>query len=44
MEVAKRRGHKRALVALARKLAIVLHRMWVDGTTFRWTRQDAAAA
>ena len=44
MDVAKRRGHKRALVALARKLAVVLHRMWVDGTTFRWTRQGAAAA
>ena len=34
LEVAKRRGMKRAKVALARKLAFVLHRMWVDGTTF----------
>ena len=32
LEVAKRRGMKRAKVALARKLAVVLHRMWVDGT------------
>ena len=32
LEVAKRRGMKRAKVALARKLASVLHRMWVDGS------------
>jgi transposase len=38
IEVAKRRGLKRARVALARKLAVILHRMWVDGSTFRWTR------
>jgi transposase len=38
--VAKRRGHKRAIVAVSRKLAIVLHRMWIDGTEFRWTRAD----
>ena len=31
MDVAKRRGLKRAKVALARKLATVLHRMWLDG-------------
>jgi transposase len=37
LEVAKRRGMKRAKVALARKLAIVLHRLWVDGTAFRWS-------
>jgi transposase len=35
VEVAKRRGTKRAIVALARKLAIVLHRIWLDGTTYR---------
>ena len=34
MRVAARRGAKRAKVALARKLAVVLHRMWVDGTDF----------
>ena len=28
---------KRAKVALARKIAVILHRMWVDGTTYRWT-------
>jgi transposase len=43
MEVAKRRGLKRAKVALARKLAAVLHRMWVDGTTFRWGKEATTA-
>lgn len=43
LEVAKRRGLKRAKVALARKLAVVLHRMWVDGTEFRWGREAAVA-
>jgi transposase len=44
LEVAKRRGLKRARVALARKLAVVLHRIWVDGTTFRWTKPNPAIA
>jgi len=44
MGVAKRRGAKKARVALARKLAVVLHRMWVDGTCFRWTSQTALMA
>jgi hypothetical protein len=43
MQIAKRRGIKRAIVALARRLAVILHRIWVDGTDFRWSR-DAAAA
>ena len=43
LDVAKRRGMKRAKVALARKLAAVLHRMWVDGTAFRWSKEAAAA-
>lgn len=41
--VAKRRGMKRAKVALARKLAVVLHRMWVDTTEFRWSKEAATA-
>jgi transposase len=43
MEVAKRRGLKRAKVALARKLGSVLHRMWADGTEFRWGKEAQAA-
>src|SRR5919199_2343553 len=42
--VARRRGLKRAKVALARKLGSVLHRMWVDGTEFRWGKEAPAAA
>jgi len=38
LRIAKLRGVKQAKVALARKLAVVLHRMWVDGTDFRWRR------
>jgi transposase len=35
--VARRRGMQKAIVAVARKLAIVLHRMWRDNTDFRWS-------
>lgn len=35
LKVAKRRGMNRARVAVARRLAIILHRMWTDGTDFR---------
>src|SRR5215510_12581491 len=44
MGVAKRRGSKRAKVALARKIAVILHRMWVDGSTYRWTETQPIAA
>lgn len=37
--IAKRRGPMRALVAVARRLAIVLHRMWTDNTEYRWEAQ-----
>jgi integrase len=33
-KLAKRAGMKKAKVALARKLAVVLYRMWIDGTAF----------
>jgi transposase len=42
LEVAKRRGPRRAKVALARKLATVLHRLWVDGSEFRFGKEVAA--
>jgi transposase len=42
MEVARRRGMRRAKVALARKLAGVLHRMWANGTDFRWGKEAIA--
>jgi transposase len=43
MKVARHRGMKKAIVALARRLAVIMHRVWVDGTEFRWTREVAAA-
>jgi transposase len=44
MKIARHRGMKKAIVALARRLAVVMHRIWIDGTEFRWSRQEAAAA
>jgi transposase len=43
MQIARRRGMKKAIVALARRLAVIMHRIWVDGTEFRWTREAATA-
>jgi len=43
MQIARRRGMKKAIVALARRLAVIMHRIWVDGTEFRWTRETVAA-
>ena len=37
MRIAKRGSVKGAKVALARRLAVVMHRMWTDGTDFRWS-------
>ena len=42
MNIARHRGVKKAIVALARRLAVIMHRIWVDGTEFRWTKQVAA--
>jgi transposase len=42
MQIARRRGMKKAIVALARRLAVIMHRIWLDGTEFRWTREAVA--
>ena len=42
VRVAQRRGMRRAIVAVARRLAVVLHRMWVDGSEFRWSKGSTA--
>jgi transposase len=44
MQIARRLGMKKAIVALARLLAVILHRIWVNGTAFRWSRDQATAA
>jgi hypothetical protein len=33
---------KKAIVALARRLAVIMHRISVDGTEFQWSREVAA--
>ena len=43
IKLAKRNGLRKAKVAVARKLAVILHRMWVDGTEFNWSTKKAAA-
>jgi transposase len=43
MKIARHRGMKKAIVALARRLAVIMHRIWIDGTEFRWTREATAA-
>jgi transposase len=44
MKIAKRRGMARARVAVARKLAVILHRMWSDAAEFRFGKEPAPAA
>jgi transposase len=43
MQLAKSRGHRRAVVAVARKLAVILHRIWIDESKFRWGSEGASA-
>jgi len=43
MRLAKRNGLRKAKVAVARKLAVVLHRMWIDNAEFTWSNKEAAA-
>jgi hypothetical protein len=44
MKLARRAGMKKAKVALARKLAVILHRMWVNGLQFDAQKASASAA
>ncbi len=37
------KGRRRAVVAVARKLAVLLHRMWADGTEFRSEKVEGMA-
>jgi len=40
--LARRRSSlKKAKVEVARKLAVIMHRMWRDGSPFRWTAKEA---
>ncbi len=42
IRLAKRSGLRKAKIAVARKLAVILHRMWIDGTEFRWSSKETA--
>jgi transposase len=44
MNIGRRRGMARARVAVARKLGVILHRMWADATEFRFGKEPAALA
>ena len=44
MQIARRRGMKEPIAPLAGRLAVITHRIWVDGTGFRCTREQAAVA
>ncbi len=41
VRLAKRSGLRKAKVAVARKLAVILHRMWIEGTEFNWSSKEA---
>ena len=43
VRLANRNGLRKAKVAVARKLAVILHRMWIDRTEFTWSNKEAAA-
>lgn len=43
LKIARRSSMKNACVAVARKLAVIMHRMWVEGTSYRWGNPDASA-
>ena len=44
VRLVQRIGAKKARVAVARKIAVILRCIWVDGTEFWWTREDAKMA
>jgi hypothetical protein len=44
LRVAKRSGMAKAKVAVARKLAVIMHQMWITGEAFRWSATEASAA
>jgi transposase len=43
LALVKRIGMRRAKVAVARKLALIMHRVWSDKSEYRWSETAAAA-
>ena len=44
LKLARKKGFRKARIAVARKLAVVLHKMWVNETEFCWTSQGSESA
>ena len=44
VRLAARKGFKKAAVAAARKIAVVMPRMWRDGTIFAWSKEGMPAS
>jgi len=42
--IAKRSGMKKAKIAVARRLAVIMHRMWLTGECFRWSAPKGTPA
>jgi len=40
MRIANRRSMNKARVAVARKLSVILHKVWIDGTEFCWSKEE----
>ena len=43
VRLAARKGFKKAAVAAARKIAVVMLRLWRDGTSFAWSKEEMPA-
>ena len=41
IRLSARKGFKKAAVATARKIAVILHAIWRNGTEFNWKREPA---
>jgi hypothetical protein len=37
-------GDDEKVATVARKIAVILHRIWIDGTTYRWAEAKPIAA
>jgi transposase len=44
LRIARRSCMAKAIIAVARKLAVIMHQMWLTGEAFRWSETEAAAA
>jgi transposase len=44
LRIMKRSGIQKATVAVSRKLAVIMHRMWLDGSEFRWSKDVSVVA